>query len=194
MSNKRSEAMYPEAILSDQSVQRLISDPSLPEGDSVIFYFDPSAGHSLSSTWLTPMVTMEFSTNPRLGMVYGTEAGYVWISSNAIRAIQEFAKHKSVHVRDYTNLIVALESLGYAVKQAGEQQPSKTEIEFKRYISKFVKTTIIAMIVGFAIGVLIGSRFESWLGGGGTWLIGGSAGALIAFLVTSKYLSARRGK
>lgn len=188
--------MRPENILSVQAVQRLISDPTLPEDDGTIFYIELSDSAS-TAAWLSPMVHMEFAKEDRLGMVYGTEPGYVWISSQAIRTLQEFVSHENIHILNCASLIRALDSLGYDVKQVGSRQtprglsPSE-EIEYDEVKDKFVKTAIKPLMVGlvcFIICALISSQFSNWFAGVENWLVGGSWGALIGSWITKRILS-----
>ena len=109
--------MRSDKILSDQGVQHLIMDSSLPEDDQIIYFVEPD--YDQSSAWLSPFVAMEFIKNPKLGMIYGTEEGYIWISSEALRKIQSLPSEKTEAIRYYRKLIQALKSIGYTIKQLG---------------------------------------------------------------------------
>ncbi len=118
-SKGRSSNDQSDRILTADQVEEVLADDYGPVSDAVIVIYDMSKPMPMVISIFLPLVQEPFSTEPKLGMLYGIGTGVALIRQAALKKVQAASSRAPIgeQVRSCGDLIKALERLGYSVRE-----------------------------------------------------------------------------
>jgi hypothetical protein len=115
---KASKSSAVDRVLSPSQIQEVLASDYGSGPDAVIFVCAPSAEPITPvDMMLVPFIQADFTSDPKLGMVYGTGSGCALVRKAAIEKVQALARTGSKNIVSCQAFIDALRQLGYSVRQ-----------------------------------------------------------------------------
>ena len=105
-----------DRILTPRQIAQMLADDYDGPPEGIIFVQEAGKTIMPSDVWMMPFLNVQFSKDPRLGMIYGTGSGCALVRKTALARIQ--AMHRGGQsVTSCQAFIHALAQLGFTVKQ-----------------------------------------------------------------------------